>query len=76
MGLRSYQLPHGRRLQAGIRDNGRDVPHLGPNRELRIGLDTLVGHPLKSALAELLGRNPAHEIWPHWVDDLAGQDRR
>jgi hypothetical protein len=31
----------------------------------------IVGAPLNSTLAELLGYAVAHERWPVWIDDLA-----
>jgi hypothetical protein len=31
----------------------------------------IVGWPLNSTLAELLGYAVAHEEWPAWIDDLA-----
>jgi hypothetical protein len=31
----------------------------------------IVGWPLNSTLAELLGYDVAHEEWPIWIDDLA-----
>ena len=75
MALRSYPLPDGRVLLAGIVDeSGGDRPELGPLWELQIeGQDGAVqiGHPLSSTLADLLGWSVAHEEWPEWVDQLA-----
>jgi hypothetical protein len=31
----------------------------------------VIGWPLASTLADLLGYNVAHEDWPPWIDDLA-----
>jgi len=73
--LRRYTLPDGRVLLAGIADeSGGDSPELGPLWELEIeGQEgaVIVGHPLNTTLAELLGWNVAHEEWPRWVDQLA-----
>jgi hypothetical protein len=33
----------------------------------------IIGWPLNSTLADLLGYAVAHEDWPTWVDDLARQ---
>ena len=75
MALRVYALPDGRTLNAGVFDpSGGETPELGPVWELCIaGSDDLaiVGHPLNSTLADLLGWNVAHEEWPEWVDQLA-----
>jgi hypothetical protein len=75
MAFRSYPLPDGRVLLAGVFDeSGGDSPELGPLWELQIaGEDGAVGigHPLNSTLADLLGWNVAHEEWPEWVDRLA-----
>ncbi|MGH9197094.1 MAG: hypothetical protein ACRD1T_15310 [Acidimicrobiia bacterium] len=74
---RRYPLPDGRVLLARIADeSGGDVPELGPQWELQIqGQEgnVIVGHPLNTALAELLGWKVAHEEWPEWIDRLADQ---
>jgi hypothetical protein len=31
----------------------------------------IVGWPLNSALAELVGYQVAHEPWPKWIDDIS-----
>jgi hypothetical protein len=36
----------------------------------------IVGTPLQSALAELLGYAVAHESWPGWLDDAAADIER
>jgi hypothetical protein len=36
----------------------------------------IVGTPLQSTLAELLGYEVAHEPWPDWVDDAAAEIER
>jgi hypothetical protein len=36
----------------------------------------IVGTPLQSTLAELLGYEVAHEMWPDWVDDAAAEIER
>jgi hypothetical protein len=33
----------------------------------------IVGTPLTSTLAELLGYQVAHQEWPRWIDDLASE---
>jgi hypothetical protein len=55
---------------------GREAPELGPEWHLQIqGSDQIViiGHPLESTLAELLGYKPAHDEWPDWVTELASR---
>jgi hypothetical protein len=72
--LRPFPLPDGRVLLAGIADeSGGDSPELGPLWELQIEgrEEAVVGHPLNSTLADLLGWNVAHDEWPKWVDQLA-----
>jgi hypothetical protein len=34
-------------------------------------LAEILGWPLNTTLAELLGHAVAHEKWPTWIDDLA-----
>jgi hypothetical protein len=67
--VRSYTLPNGRILEAGPTPDSKDW-HLRivgePNREI-------VGRPLRSALAELLGYAVAHESWPSWIDRQADE---
>jgi hypothetical protein len=64
-------------LLAQIADeSGGDSAHLGPLWQLEIeGRSDLVviGHPIESTLAELLGHDVAHDEWPGWMTDLAGQ---
>jgi hypothetical protein len=36
----------------------------------------IVGEPLQSTLAELLGFDVAGESWPRWVDDCAAEIER
>ena len=68
-------LPDGRVLLANtVEAPENNNPDLGPLWELQIegaGGEVLVGHPLNSTLAELLGFGVAHELWPGWVDRLA-----
>ena len=64
-----YRLPDGRTVEAEkTLDEG--YWHLqiqdDPGAEI-------VGHPLNSTLAELLGYEVAHAEWPNWIDDLASQ---
>lgn len=71
----TYALPDGRVVIARvIVPLGGDAPELGPMWELEIqGFDgaVIVGHPVQSALAELLGYNVAQEEWPRWIGDVA-----
>ena len=71
--IHRYPLPDGRQLNARVVEAGTKQDPLGPLWELSIGDQTLVGRPLNSALAELLGWKVAHEDWPLWVDELAAQ---
>jgi hypothetical protein len=72
---RTYPLPDGRVVIARTFDaTGGEAPDRGPMWELqiqRVDEAVIVGHPLNSTLAELLGYAVAHERWPHWIDDLA-----
>ena len=74
---RPYRMPDGRVVIASVADaSGGDAPELGPEWELQVqGSDHLVivGHPLRSTLAELLGYDPAHDEWPEWVDEVAAR---
>ena len=36
----------------------------------------IVGEPLQSTLAELLGFDVVHDSWPSWVDDCAAEIER
>jgi hypothetical protein len=36
----------------------------------------VVGEPLQSTLADLLGYSVAHDEWPSWIDDLAAEIER
>jgi hypothetical protein len=64
--LTRHLLPGGRTLTAESWPDGywclriEDEPHA-----------EIVGMPLNSTLAELLGYAVAHEEWPDWIDDLA-----
>jgi hypothetical protein len=65
----THRLPDGRSLEV---DRTADEVHW----HLRIEGDPsaeLVGAPLNSALAELLGYRVAHERWPEWIDILAAE---
>jgi hypothetical protein len=35
--------------------------------------DAIVGKPLNSCLASLLGYRIAHDEWPEWIDTLANE---
>ena len=67
--MAGYALPDGRTLIAE-RNETEDGWHLliegEPNMEL-------IGSPLNSSLAELLGYRVAHEEWPSWIDELAAK---
>jgi hypothetical protein len=67
-----YALPDGRSMEIE-RIPDRDYWHLRiqgePNAEI-------VGTPLGSTLAELLGYEIAHEQWPGWIDELACEVER
>ncbi|MCD6020880.1 MAG: hypothetical protein K0R20_590 [Actinomycetia bacterium] len=62
----TFSLPDGRTLAAEPMSDGywnlriEGEPHAD-----------IVGQPLNSTLADLVGYNVAHEEWPAWVDDLA-----
>jgi hypothetical protein len=78
---RTFNLPDGRIVAASVFDlSGGDSPHLGPVWELSITpgepTERCVGHPLNSALADLLGYRVAHGEWPDWIDELAAQIER
>jgi hypothetical protein len=65
--VRTHPLPDGRSL------NVERMPD-NASWHLRIEGDPsaeLVGTPLNSALAELLGYRVAHEEWPEWIENLA-----
>ena len=64
--LTTFSLPDGRSLAAEPTSDGEW--HLRMEGEPHA---ELVGWPLNSALAELVGYDIAHEEWPAWIDDLA-----
>ena len=68
-----YQLPDGRTLIARILDTAQGGDDLSQLWEITIDGETLIGHPLNSALAELLGWNIAHEDWPEWINEIAAR---
>jgi hypothetical protein len=67
--VEAHPLPDGRSLEVE-RTRDDDYWHLriqgDPSAEL-------VGTPLNSSLAELLGYRVAHERWPEWIDTLAAE---
>jgi hypothetical protein len=67
-----YFLPDGRAVLVEQLANDR---HWHLKLEDEPGAE-LVGVPLQSALAELLGYAVAHEDWPPWVDDCAAEIER
>jgi hypothetical protein len=76
-GSRSYELPDGRVLNARVfADADADASELGPLWEVTVDQATIVGHPLHSTLADLLGWAPAAEDWPARVDVLAKRIER
>jgi len=68
-----YQLPDDRTLIARVLETKAGNDDLGSLWELKVNGETLIGHPLNSALAELLVWNVAHEEWPGWIDELAAR---
>jgi hypothetical protein len=67
-----YPLPDGRAVEV------EQMPD-GAYWRLRIKgepASEIVGTPLRSTLAELLGYHVAHERWPSWIDDLASDVER
>jgi hypothetical protein len=67
-----YVLPDGRALL---------VERLANDEHWHLQLEDepqteIVGVPLQSALAELLGYEVAHQSWPSWVDDCAAEIER
>ena len=70
--MAKYPLPDGRTLIAERHGTEGDW-HLLIEGEQDA---ELVGRPLNSALAELLGYDVAHEEWPSWIDDLAAEIER
>ena len=68
----TYPLPDGRTLIA--------EPH-GTEGDWHLLIEgerdaEVVGQPLNSSLADLLGHHVAHEEWPSWIDDLAAEVER
>jgi hypothetical protein len=67
----NYTLPDGRALTANLQpDNYWQLSIDGTPRA------EIVGWPLPSTLAELLGYAVAHEQWPSWIDELAVEIER
>jgi hypothetical protein len=67
-----FLLPDNRMIEARVFDDMPEEPGPGPLWELRLSEgESIVGRPLNSALAELLGHDVAHAQWPTWIDDLA-----
>jgi hypothetical protein len=63
-----YPLPDGRSVEVELRPDGY--------RHARVEgepASEIVGTPLLSTLAELLGYEVGHEVWPTWIDDLASE---
>jgi hypothetical protein len=69
--MASYQLPDGRLL---LVERTPDDGHW--HLQLPATSEEIVGEPLQSALAELLGFSVARDDWPSWLDDLAMEIER
>jgi len=67
----SYQLPDGRLL---LVERTADDAHW--HLQLPATSEKIVGEPLRSALAALLGYSVAHEDWPPWLDNFAAEIER
>ena len=67
----SYRLPDDRVL---LVERTADESHW--HLRLAESTDEIVGEPLQSALAELLGYSVASDEWPEWIDDLAAEIER
>jgi hypothetical protein len=65
-----YALPDGRLLEVERLPSDDAYWHLRIKGEADA---EIVGTPLASTLAELLGYQVAHEEWPEWIDDLAAE---
>ena len=50
----------------------------GSNWQLRLpeSGEEIIGKPLQTTLAKLLGYSVAHDEWPGWIDDLAAEIER
>jgi hypothetical protein len=75
----AWRLPDGRTLTVMLSSlAGPDTADRQGTWELVIGSldapeETVVGSPLPSSLAAVLGYDSAHDRWPGWVDRLAGE---
>jgi hypothetical protein len=69
--MASYRLPDGRLLLVERTDEDAHW-HL----QLPATSEEIVGEPLQSTLAALLGFPVAHDDWPSWLGDFAAEIER
>ena len=68
--MTSHLLPDGRFLTVEPFESESDRTHWHCRVEGQPDAE-IVGWPLNSTLAELLGYEVAREDWPQWIDELA-----